>query len=433
MPSIRGGMQVHAVPDNERAFDANGRKLPWGYDYPDADVARGRTSTEKGPFGRSTRRRGFSRSKTATPARKEDVARLENQRAEDDIFNTYKASQRTRDALATSKSAPLISLDPNVGAGKGVGAAGQAQGQEEKEATEVILYGYGSGQEWAAIEFYERISGGAILEDYDRVPPHTRYDPALSLSRARSQRSLSKAALAKRNRYNGGYHWIKVTFDSPESADLACDRSPHTLHGYLVYAEVYRGVGPPKDHAIPCTTAGAMVDGDSLPNTFSSKTASRQTDTATESPEGSSRTVSTATIGEPIRMRDLRGLQVPRPIEKSISMPALPGALFTPTTSMEPERKEVRQRPMRIQGATRAVLKPPESALMPTQPKYSGFLAFLPLFGLFFGSSKGDTGSTIPKLENGEVDWNNAGLYWLIFAWLDGLLGTDMCGLKSDD
>ncbi|TKX21461.1 hypothetical protein C1H76_6535 [Elsinoe australis] len=435
MPSMRGGMQVHAVPDNEKAFDANGRRLPWGFEYADADASRGRTTEERGPFGRSTRRRGFSRSKTATPARPQDIVRLENAQAEDAIFNTYKASQRTRDALATSKSAPLISLDANSGA-KPTTTGGQQEG--EKEATEVMLYGYGSGQEWAAIEFYERVSGGSILEDYDRVPPHTRYDPALSLSRARSQRSLSKAALAKRNRYNGGLHWIKVTFDSPEAADLAYDRSPHTLHGYLVYAEPYRGTGPPRDGAIPCSQAGAMLDGESLPNTFSSKTLSRGAETATESPE-SSQTMSSATIGEPITMRDLRGegLQVPRQMEKSVSMPSLavPGALQSFSTSAEPVgKREPKQRPLRIAGATRAVLKPADQALMPTQPKYTGLLAFIPLLGLLFGSAKGDSsGSTIPKLESGEVDWNNAGLYWLFFAWLDGLLGTDMCGLKSDD
>ena len=31
---FRGGMQVHAVPDEERAYDAaTGVKLPWGYSY----------------------------------------------------------------------------------------------------------------------------------------------------------------------------------------------------------------------------------------------------------------------------------------------------------------------------------------------------------------------------------------------------------------
>jgi hypothetical protein len=29
----RGGMQVHAVPEAERALDANGVRLPWGYEY----------------------------------------------------------------------------------------------------------------------------------------------------------------------------------------------------------------------------------------------------------------------------------------------------------------------------------------------------------------------------------------------------------------
>ncbi|PNS14752.1 hypothetical protein CAC42_1981 [Sphaceloma murrayae] len=437
IPSLRGGMQVHAVPDNEKAFDANGKRLPWAYEYADADTSRGRPVTEeRGPFGRSTRRRGFSRSKTTTPANPRDTDRVASVQAEDAIFNTYKATQRTRDALATSKSAPLISHDANVNTG--TGKPGMGQQEVEKEATEVIFYGYGSGQEWAAIDFYERVSGGAILEDYDRVPPHTRYDPALSLSRAKSQRSLSKAALAKRNRYNGGLHWIKVTFDSHEAADLACDRSPHTLRGYLVYAEPYRGVGPPKDAAIPCSQAGAMLDGDSLPATFSSKTASRMTDTATESPE-SSQTVSSATIGEPIRMRDLRaeaGLQVPRAVEKSVTMPSLSTAPGAWSVSIEPvlQSKEPKQRPPRIQGAKRAVLKPAEQALMPTSPKYTGILAVIPFLGLLFGSSKADSsGSTIPKLENGEVDWNNAGLYWLFFAWLDGILGTDMCGLRGEE
>ena len=30
-PQYRG-MQVHAVPDSDKAFDSTGRKLPWAYD-----------------------------------------------------------------------------------------------------------------------------------------------------------------------------------------------------------------------------------------------------------------------------------------------------------------------------------------------------------------------------------------------------------------
>jgi hypothetical protein len=33
MNSIRGGMQVHAVPESERAVDASGKRLPWGYEF----------------------------------------------------------------------------------------------------------------------------------------------------------------------------------------------------------------------------------------------------------------------------------------------------------------------------------------------------------------------------------------------------------------
>ena len=33
MNTLRGGMQVHAVPESERAFDASGKRLPWGYEF----------------------------------------------------------------------------------------------------------------------------------------------------------------------------------------------------------------------------------------------------------------------------------------------------------------------------------------------------------------------------------------------------------------
>ncbi|KAF2149635.1 hypothetical protein K461DRAFT_231504 [Myriangium duriaei CBS 260.36] len=424
-------MQVHAVPDNEKALDASGRRLPWAFEYADSDVRR-REQEEKGPFGRSTRRRGFSRSKTTTPARKEDVQRLENMQAEDAIFNTYKASQRAKDNLVASKSAPLLSLDSN-------GIAGVAAAME-KEATEVILYGYGRDMEWAAIEFYERVSGGSVLEDYDRHPPNQRYDLSISISRAAAQRSLSKAALRKRNTYNGGAHWIKITFDSPEAADLACNRSPHTLHGYMVFAEPYRGAGPPNDAPVPATNAGAQIDSQSLPTSFSTATLSQ--DRTAGSPE-SSNTISTATISghdAPIPMRELRpsNAQQPSDFGRASPMPAVPGAMQPSfSTAVAPQEPQpVKQRPMRIEGARRAVLRPADQALMPTQPRYTSWLAFIPLFGwlIFGGVGKDDQSSSqIPRLADGSPDWNKASVYWQFFAFLDNLLGTDMCGLKGDD
>lgn len=420
--------------------------LPFGMetDESSTDVARRRDLEEKGPFGRSTRRRGFSRSKTGTPARKEDIQRLENMQAEDAIFNNYKANQRAREPLPSSKSAPLISLDAN--------ATAMMNELIEKEATEVMLYGYGRDMEWAAIDHYERVSSGSILEDYDRHAPGQRYDLARSLTRSASQRNLSKAALKKRNTYKGGAHWIKVTFDSPEAADLACDRSPHIIHGYLVYAEPFRGVGPPDDSPIPATTAGAQIDSQSLPTTFSTATLSqgRQTESPT-----SSNTVSTATVGAPdaaIPMKSLKpsNNRAPTRLAHSSTMPSLnpfsnPSSASQPSSSSavaSQDSQVIRQRPMRIQGAKRAVLRSADQALLPSQPRAIGVWALL-LSLLSLGSSSNinnnnngvndSSSSQIPRLEDGNPDWAKAGWYWLIFAWLDKMLGTDMCGLQSDE
>jgi len=344
------------------------------------------------------------------------VVRLENMQTEDAIFNNYKATQRTRDTTSQSKG-PLTAVDPNTAA---------SSQNLSREPTEVMLYGFGRDQQWAAIDFYEKISGGCIYEDYDRHPPHQRYDLSMSYSRATAQRSLSAAAKKKRNAYYGGNNWIKVTFDSPEAADLACDRSPHALHGHLVYAEPFRGTGPPNDAPIPCSNAGAQVDLQSLPRSFSTNTLSAGP--SNTSPSGSSKTVSSATV---------TGLEPPaqKLAPRSISQPNLFSSdpFQSRTTSLARQEQSVTQRPMRIPGATRAVLLPADQAFLPTPPKYSSLLSSFPLVGYFLGPKGDATGSQVPRLEDGSFDWSNAGLYWRFFAWLDSFLGTDLCGLKADE
>ncbi|KAI5250200.1 hypothetical protein E4T43_00106 [Aureobasidium subglaciale] len=395
MNAIRGGMQVHAVPESERALDASGKRLPWGYEFADAEIGRRREPEEKGPFGRSVRRRGFSRSKTATPARKEDVVRQENMQTEDFIFAKYKDELKAKDPVQPTQK------PTDAAAAQAASDAASA-----KEATEVILYGFGPDSQWAAIEYYERISGGSVYEDYDRHPPHQRYDHSLTYSRAKlAQRSLSQAALRKRNAYRGGDHWIKVTFDSPEAADLATHCSPHPIHGFLVYAELFRGSGPPNDAPIPYSNAGAQIDGPSLPPTFSTR------DTLT--PTESSNTLSSATMtAQPTSSTNLTQ-----------------ASNTTALASSTPAQK----RPMRIPGATRAVLKPADLAFAEPSKTVSSSLASWPIINLFVGT-KGDViGSAVPRTDDGNFDWKNASLYWLIFAWLDYWLGTDMCGLRGDD
>lgn len=404
-------MQVHAVPESERAVDASGKRLPWGYEFAEyvgshprqeqepkltlssAEIGRRREPEEKGPFGRSVRRRGFSRSKTATPARKEDVVRQENMQTEDFIFTKYKDELKAKDPVQPTQK------PSDAASSQAVDAA------STKEATEVILYGFGPESQWAAIEYYERISNGIVYEDYDRHPPHQRYDHSMTHSRAKlAQRSLSQDALRKRNAYRGGDHWIKVTFDSPEAADLACHCSPHPIHGFLVYAEPFRGTGPPRDAPIPYSNAGAQIDGPALPSTFSTR----------DTPTDSSNTISSATItAQP-------------PSSSTLATSSSTTSALAPTTP-------VQKRPMRIPGATRAVLKPADLAFAEPSKSVSSSLASWPLINLFVGT-KGDViGSAVPRTDNGDFDWKNASLYWLIFAWLDYWLGTDMCGLRGDD
>jgi len=313
---------------------------------------------------------------------------------EDFIFTKYKDELKAKDPVQpTQKSSEATSSQAAVDAASA------------KEATEVILYGFGPESQWAAIEYYERISNGIVYEDYDRHPPHQRYDHSMTHSRAKlAQRSLSQDALRKRNAYRGGDHWIKVTFDSPEAADLACHCSPHPIHGFLVYAEPFRGSGPPRDAPIPYSNAGAQIDGPALPSTFSTR----------DTPTDSSNTISSATItAQP-------------PSSSTLATSSSTTSALTPTTPIQ-------KRPMRIPGATRAILKPADLAFAEPSKSVSSSLASWPLINLFVGT-KGDViGSAVPRTDNGDFDWKNASLYWLIFAWLDYWLGTDMCGLRGDD
>lgn len=392
----RGGMQVHAVPENERYINSKGDRLPWAYERADgADITARREPAEKGPFGRSMRRRGTSRSrsKTAEPRKEEDRIKIENMAAEDAVFNRLRSETREKDS---SKGA-LQAVE-----------AGAAK-NEVKEPTEILIYGFGEELQWAAIEFYENVSNGVILEDYDRQPPGHRQDMSRSGLRMAAQRTLSKVALRRKNTFHGGNHWIKVTFDSPEGADLACARSPHHIRGHLVYAEPYRGIGPSKDAPIFASSAGAQITEDSLPKTFAKNAVN-------ESP-ASSETISSATVG---------GAQRPSqpPPRMNIFDQTTPEAS---ATGLDRQRsnsnKQLQVRPARIQGATRAVLLPAEQALLPKQTGQS--------WAAWIGGSE-IFGSTLPRRADGTFDYERANIYWRLIYLLDSVFGWDLCGLKAD-
>ncbi|KAK4981997.1 hypothetical protein LTR66_009546 [Elasticomyces elasticus] len=450
----RTGMQVHAVPDNEKAYDPQGKRLPWA--YLTGDDAR-RVPEEKGPFGRSLHNRNSrSRSRTGTtPARtsREEQAMQENLQRMDDIFNKRKEQERAQ-------------LQP-LNAQKSALSGNDAQSAVVKEATEVILYGYGIGQEWSAISHYETISNGVILEDYERYPPTSHYSQTLSRSARPASLRLSQAAKAKRNRYMGGNHWIKITFDSPEAAELACFGSPHIISGHLVYAEPFRGTGPPNDAPIYASNAGAQITTDTLPKSFSTNTLNA--DGRPSSPDPFSRSP-TATGSDTLSSGTVQSVQT---LPRSTTIPNFSsGNLFgarstsilpsdtnntahssSSSATLQPGAQSQQltlvdnDRPMAIRSARRIQLKPASAAFLP--PKETKLqrtlasipiLAFLllPIVTLFLGSGKeGETSDgmvgVVPRKEDGSFDWEKASLYWRFWWWVDGVFGTDACGLKGDD
>ncbi|KAK8434893.1 hypothetical protein IWX49DRAFT_33464 [Phyllosticta citricarpa] len=428
MNSFRGGMQVHAVPESERAFDAAGRQLPWGYEYADNDPSGPRRHVEeRGPFGRSTRRRNFSRSKTTgTPARKEDQARVDNFKAIDEIFNQIKApAAKSQDSVQqTTQPSTQTAAAPALPTSQSTVAA---------EPTEVILYGFGGDTQWAAIEFYERISEGLIYEDYERYPPTSKYNLILSTSRAAGiQRKLTPAALKKKNTYCGGDHWIKVTFDSPEAADRACHYSPHIIHGHAVYAELFRGTGPANDEAIPASRV--TLNGINASPSHSSTTIRGPSG---GSPTASSDTASsaTATAGVPNARRRVPHRSSMNPIPPaSTTVAAAPpsiqpntqpnGQVEYPQLSMAFEPP-----PLRVRGAKRAVLLPAEQALLPVGNWWQQTFGSWPIIGMFLSGGTEVIGNEVPRKEDGTFDWDNASLYWRVWAWVDLILRTDFLGL----
>ncbi|KIW09150.1 uncharacterized protein PV09_00086 [Verruconis gallopava] len=404
---FRGGMQVHAVPETERAIGANGQRLPWAYEYAESSHI---DSREKGPFGRSTRRRTPSRSKTATPSRKEDKDAAENWRAIDDIFKRAKEADEARE-LARSTAAPVAGVLP------------APESQEIKSTpagtpTEVILYGFAPGFQYAAIEFYERASRGIILEDYDRYPPNPRYSNSLSMRQSRGPGlKLSKEALRKKNTHRGGTHWIKVTFDSAEAADLACAASPHVINGYIVHAELYRGEGPAGGDVAILATPQALASATASPSQRSSTTAR---DVSTETASTATATTAATILPDPF-------------VAPSTQRPTSPTSTVPVQNTSVSSSMALKERPLRIRGAKRAVLLPADQALVPGKNATQRFIEAVPILGWFFSGSSDLIGEGVPRRDDETVDWDSVGIYWKFWWWIDWWFGTDYCGLKGDD
>ncbi|CAL3969513.1 unnamed protein product [Diplocarpon coronariae] len=413
---------LHNVPDEELYTGEDGITRPYAMLFPNADgpVSRSirKVVPETGSFGKSTRR---SRSRTGTPAVKREDPTLA---AGDAIFSQFMAQRASEQPEApqrkTSLSAsisqpnlnsagPLAQIDGNSGKSSRFSTK-----EMHKEPTEVILRGFESTQQYAVIREYERLAG-RICEDYPRDAPveQRRYKTDLRDQASLRRKPMTAEEKAKALKFAGGEHWIKVTFESAEAADIAVESSPQNIMSHLVYAELYRGVPPTVDEPVPIsgsstrTPGGSRYQAESLASTsgFNASSSRRPFSTLSRShttPEmheiarggislssagsqASSHTMETGTIASSFSSATLTGH---RPSDQE-------------TDSLLYCHK--------IPTAKRMKLLPAEEALLPQQSTMKKFMSRIPIIGWLTADI---FGSVIPRTDQGEFDWENANLYW---------------------
>ena len=274
-----------------------------------------------------------------------------------------------------------------------------------KEPTQVVLYGFSPKDQWAAIDFYEKVSRGRICEDYERDPPAElrRFPTPYSVASNVQPQPGSKAERVLVRTYHGGNCWIKVTFDSAEAAERAIKNSPHCIQNHWVYAKAFNGSGPEIDEPIQIRHADGQQAVE-LPS-VSSSTASSATATAPNAGNSSlrNRTGAKATI-QP-RVDDGGDVAAPKP---------------SPNPNFFTHFPDI----------PKTVLRPAHEAFLPHPTWFETQIARLRAAGWLPGDM---IGNEVPRLDNGDFDWENASLYWRFFYWIDSILGTNTCGMKDDD
>ncbi|KAF4610403.1 hypothetical protein G7Y89_g15716 [Cudoniella acicularis] len=428
---------LHNVPDEELYVGEDGIQRPYAMLFPgnegNPSVSRARkTVAETGSFGKSTRR---SRSRTGTPAAKREDPTLA---AADAIFSNFLTSRATAPTEPQRKSSLPSASQPNISSS---GPLAQIDGNAattpryiHKEPTEVILRGFRSTQQYAAIREYERV-GGRICEDYPRDPPveQRRYKSDLRDPATLRTQPLTAEEKAKANRFAGGSHWIKITFESAEGAEAAVDASPLTILGHLVHAELYRGVPPTNDEEIPATGAkrgtktvgaaagqssifGAPRQSSTLPRSFTTPSMSQiGRGTSNNSPTSSlssSRTLDTATLS-------------------TSTGTVSSGTITAQTSSSQPQDPSAQIFCQRIPTAKKAKLLPAEQALLPQKSYWQRAAGQIPFLGWFSGDV---IGTQVPRLDNGEFDWNKASMYWRVVYYIDCCTGWfEVAGPEKED
>jgi hypothetical protein len=421
-----------------------------------------RAVAESGAFGKSARR---SRSKTGTPAKREDPTI----QAADKVFTSW---------FEQSKSQADTTGAPNVQGRKGSMAGGPAPTEEstananpafasaakERQPTEMVLKGYRSpDQQYAAIRHYEQLAG-RICEDYPRDPPAgaRRYKSDLRDPAFTRPQGLTRAERAMVNRADSGEHWVKVTFESAEAAEAALFASPQTVMGFQVSAEPYLGVRPADDEAIPDPTEeigwGGSVTGrggfgsrrslrrggqnapgaSGLGNghgqgTGSGRATTTPFDASPPHSHSSSRTVETGTVSA-TTSATLTGPMTPIANRAAVRHSQTPGGGSHPSSSSGSNDNNNNGLYCRtIPSARKVRLMPAEQALRPQPSLTDRMLKLVPVLQWFGGSM---IGNQVPRNELGNFDWDKASLYWKMVWWLDatfGLFGGEILSADKED
>lgn len=262
-----------------------------------------------------------------------------------------------------------------------------------------------------------------------QAPSRKKYKSDLRDGSSYRQRTLTKEEKLRVNRAAMGQHWIKVTFESAEAAQLAIESSPQTIHGYTVHAELYRGVGPAVDEAIPSNVFGASQYDDqgsprrrasrSQPRSFGTPSNGSRLDFASLSPpdsQTSSNTLDSNTLSH----------QSSATASSATVTGFSSSAFFSQSTSQPQDLTATSQKPVstycaKIPTAKRIQLLPPEQALLPQKSPWSRFVSSIPVVGWFTGDI---IGSQVPRTELGEFDWQRASFYWRFMWWVDYYTGS---------
>ncbi len=208
----------------------------------------------------------------------------------------------------------------------------------------------------------------------------------------------------------------------------------------MVYAELYRGVPPTSDEAVPANgvqrtprggerfamqnigpssngfqTPSGRRPSSALPRSFTTPAMSQiGKGPGSISPTGShasSQTLDTATLS---------------------TATASSGTVTGRTqTVAEQEQEQEALFCRKIPTAKRMQLLPAEQALLPQQSYSQRLISNIPLINWFTSDI---IGNQVPKTEAGDFDWAKASLYWKFMYWLDSITGwLDIVSSDKED